>query len=315
MKRIATLTLNPTIDASYDVDRVIPTHKIRTRNERYEPGGGGINVARVFCRLGGAVECLYLAGGPTGIAFDGLIADLGLPHRSIAIAEPTRVASAVHESESAKEFRFVPAGPTISPEECARTLELLREVECDYFVASGSLPPGIAEDFYVRAASIMRERGIAFVLDTSGAALGRTLSAGGVHLVKPSAGELRQLTGRALETPEDIGEAAMAIVHEGQAELVAVTLGHNGAVLARAEGTTFLPAIAIEARSAVGAGDSFLATMLFALASGRDPVDAFRYGMAGGAASVLNPGTGLAHPDDIARLFAMVGAGVAHAKD
>ena len=73
MKSIATLTMNPTIDVSYDVDRVIPMHKMRTRNERYDPGGGGINVARVFCRLGGEVRCVYLSGGPTGVALDGLI--------------------------------------------------------------------------------------------------------------------------------------------------------------------------------------------------------------------------------------------------
>lgn len=306
MKSIATLTLNPTIDASYDVDRIVPTHKVRTRNERYEPGGGGINVARVFCRLGGKVECIYLSGGGTGAAFDGLVDDLNLPRRRIEIAEPTRIAGAVHESETGQEYRFVPAGPTISAEECERCLEVLRVVACDYFVASGSLPPGIAPDFYVRAGRIMRERGIAFVLDTSGEALKRTLSAGGVHLVKPSAGELRQFTGRELASGEEIGAAAMDIVRAGQAELVAVTLGHNGAILARAEGTTFLPAIPIEARSAVGAGDSFLATMLAALARGCDPVDAFRYGMAGGAASVLTPGTGLAWPEDIERLFAML---------
>jgi 6-phosphofructokinase 2 len=293
MKSIATLTLNPTIDASYDVDRIVPTHKIRTRNERYEPGGGGINVARVFCRLGGAATCLYLSGGGTGAAFDGLVDDLGLPRRRIEIAEPTRIAGAVHECETGLEYRFTPAGPTISADEGNRCLDALRKIECDYFVASGSLPPGIAADFYVRAGEIARERGIAFVLDTSGEALKQTLTAGGVHLAKPSVGELRQFVGRELTTPDEIGAAAMEIVRAGQAELV---------------GATFLPAFEIEARSAVGAGDSFLATMLFALASGRDAVDAFRYGMAGGAASVLNPGTGLAQPDDIERLFGTVGA-------
>jgi 6-phosphofructokinase 2 len=309
MKSIATLTLNPTIDASYEVDRVFHTHKMRTRNERYEPGGGGINVARVFCRLGGEVECIYLSGGPTGVTLDGLIDVLNLPRRRLAIAEPTRIAGAVLECETGEEYRFVPAGPTISAAECERCLDALREIECGYLVASGSLPPGVSPDFYVRAGEIVRARGIAFVLDTSGEALKRTLGAGGVHLVKPSAGELRQFVGRELTSLDEIGVAAMDIVRAGQAELVAVTLGHKGAVLARAEGTTFLPAIPIEARSAVGAGDSFLATMLFALASGRDPVEAFRYGMAGGAASVLTPGTGLARPEDIERLLAAVAAG------
>ena len=79
MKSIATLTMNPTIDISYDVDRVVHTHKMRTRNERYDPGGGGINVARVFARLGGQARCFYLSGGPTGVALDGLL-DLRAEH-------------------------------------------------------------------------------------------------------------------------------------------------------------------------------------------------------------------------------------------
>lgn len=308
MKSLATLTMNPTIDASYDVDRIFPTHKIRTHNERYDPGGGGINVARVFSRLGGPVRCIYLSGGATGTAFDSLIDGKGLPRIRIEIAEPTRIASAVHETGTGKEYRFTPAGPTISAEECGRCLDALREVRCDYLVASGSLPPGVPADFYAEAGRIMRERGIAFVLDTSGDALAATLAEGGVHLVKPSAGELRKLTGRELATTGEIGAAAMELVHSGRAELVAVTLGHLGAVLARAEGTLCLPTVNIAARSSVGAGDSFLAAMVFALASGRDPVAAFRYGIAAGAASVLNPGTGLAHPEDIERLSGMVAA-------
>lgn len=306
MKTIATLTMNPTIDVSYDVDRVFHTHKMRTRNEHYEPGGGGINVARVFTRLGGAAHCLYLSGGATGVALDGLIDGHGLPHTRIPITQPTRIAGAVHEAETGKEYRFTPAGPTVSEAEWRSCLDVLENVECDYFVASGSLPPGVPEDFYAQAAALLRKRGIAFVVDTSGPALKTTLAAGGVHLVKPSAGELRQLTGRDLASSEDIAEAALGLVREGRAEIIAVTLGHGGAVLAQASGTHFLPALDIEANSAVGAGDSFLATMLFALASGKSAGEAFRWGMAGGAASVLNPGTGLAHPDDIASLLQQI---------
>lgn len=309
MKTITTLTMNPTIDIAYDVDRVFHTHKMRTRGERYDPGGGGINVARVFCRLGGMARCFYLSGGPTGVALDGLLDQHQLIRTRIPIAEPTRVASAVHECESGKEYRFTPPGPHVTESEWQACLDALAEARCDYLVASGSLPPGVPDDFYARAGAALRKRGVALVLDTSGAALKATLAAGGVHLVKPSSGELRALTGRELATQDDIAGAAMGIVEAGQAEIVAVTLGHQGALLAHAEGTLFLPAIPIEARSAVGAGDSFLATMVHALASGMRPVEAFRRGMAGGAASVLNPGTGLAHPADIARLLTLVPAG------
>jgi 6-phosphofructokinase 2 len=309
MKRIATLTMNPTIDASYEVDRVCHTHKMRTRNEHYDPGGGGINVARVFCRLGGAARCHYVSGGATGIALDGLVAALGLDGARIPIAAPTRIAGAVHESETGKEYRFTPAGPELAEGEWQACLEQAAGADCDYFVASGSLPPGVPHDFYARIARVLRARGIAFVLDTSGEALAATLAEGGVHLVKPSLGELRQLAGHPLATREEIAAAAMDLVKAGRAQLVAVTMGHEGALLARAEGTLFLPAVPIEARSAVGAGDSFLATMLHALASGMPADEAFRRGMAGGAASVLNPGTGLARPEDIERLLRLVPGG------
>jgi 6-phosphofructokinase 2 len=309
MKTIATLTMNPTIDIAYDVDRLFHTHKMRTQGERCDPGGGGINVARVFCRLGGLARCFYLAGGATGVALDGLLDEHRLLRTRIDIAGSTRVAAAVHERDSGKEYRFTPPGPEVSAAEWQACLDLLADAECDYFIASGSLPPGVPDDFYARVAAALRARGIAFVLDSSGEPLKQTLAAGGVHLIKPSSGELRQLAGRELTSREAIADAAMAIVRAGRAELVAVTLGHQGALLARAEGTLYLPAVDIEARSAVGAGDSFLATMVHALAGGRDVVEAFRRGMAGGAASVLNPGTGLAHPDDIARLLPLVAAG------
>lgn len=306
MKRIATLTMNPTIDVSYDVDRVFHTHKMRTRNEHYDPGGGGINVARVFVRLGGQARCFYLSGGATGVALDGLVDRHQLVRTRIPIAGATRIAGAVHETGTGKEYRFTPAGPTVSEAEWRACLDALRDVEADYLVASGSLPPGVPDDFYARAGAILRPRGVELVVDTSGASLAATLAAGGVHFIKPSAGEMRQLTGCALATTEDIATAALELVHAGKAAIVAVTLGHQGALLAHAGGTRFLPALDIEAKSAVGAGDSFVATMLFALASGHAPEEAFRWGIAGGAASVLNPGTGLAHPDDVARLLPQV---------
>ncbi|HYD48899.1 MAG TPA: PfkB family carbohydrate kinase, partial [Terriglobales bacterium] len=114
------------------------------------------------------------------------------------------------------------------------------------------------------------------------------------------------LCGRELSTKAEVARAAMEIVDRGQSELVAVTMGRDGALLARREGSCFLPAVNVEAKSAVGAGDSFLAAMVHALALGRQPLEAFRFGMAAGAAAVLSSGTNLAHPEDIERLLPLV---------
>ena len=303
---IATLTLNPTIDVAYEVDHVFHTRKMRTKSEFHEPGGGGINVARVFVRLGGDARSYYLSGGATGQALDGLLDLHQLVRSRIPIKGHTRVASAVLERDSGKEYRFVPPGPVVEPEEWRECLERLEAAECDYMVASGSLPPGVPDDFYGRLVASMARRGIPVVLDSSGSGLRGGLDQGGVFLVKPSIGELRQLTGRDLPDVKSATHAAMQIVEKGQAAHVAVTLGQAGALLVSADRQLLVPAIEIEAKSAVGAGDSFLSAMLFAISIGWDIDDAFRFGIAAGAAAVMSPGHDLARADDIRRLYANV---------
>ncbi len=303
MKSIATLTMNPTIDVSYDVGKVQHTHKMRTDNEHYAPGGGGINVARVFVRLGGNARSFYLSGGATGPALDGLIDLHQLVRTRIPITGPTRIAADILEHDTGKEYRFTPAGPHVSEAEWQDCLDHLAEADCDILVMSGSLPPGVPDDYYARVSRLMRERGIEVVLDSSGKALAAGIAEGGLLLIKPSHGELQNYAGRRLEDVEAIGKAAMEIVEAGKARLVAVTMGHEGAVLARAEGPCFLPALKIDAASAVGAGDSFVAAMVHALCRGDSELEAFRRGMAAGSAAVLRAGTDLARPADIERLL------------
>ncbi len=305
MPTIATLTMNPTIDVSYDVDRLAPTQKLRSHGENYDPGGGGINVARVFVRLGGNAECHYLSGGATGVALDGLLDLHQLVRRPVRIAGTTRIACNVHERMSGQEYRFIPPGPPVTEAEWRACLQQLTHAPCEYIVASGSLPPGVPPDFYSMVSGIAHDRGLKFVLDTSGAALGGGISGACVHLIKPNDSELGQLVGRPLGTDAEIAAAAMEIVERGQAEIVAVTMGSRGGILASAQGTEFLRAIPVEAASAVGAGDSFLAAMVHALATGRPPREAFHYGMAAGSAAVLTSGTDLSRVEDIERLYAM----------
>ena len=303
MMNIATLTMNPTVDVSFAVDGVFHTRKMHGHNELHAPGGGGINVARVFVRLGGNARCYYPSGGATGMALDGLLDLHQLVRSRVSIKGDTRVSTTVFETSSEREYRFDTDGPEVSPDEWQRCLDLLGQAECDYLVASGSLPRGVPDDFYARVASLAKQRGIRFVLDSSGSGLAQGLAGGNVFLVKPSIGELRALTGQQLASEQEIAVAAHAIVLRGEAEHVAVTMGRDGALLANAAGAVCLPAIPMQAASSVGAGDSFLAAMVHALASGREPDDAFRFGIAAGAAAMLRPGTDLARPEDIRRFY------------
>jgi 6-phosphofructokinase 2 len=302
---IAALAMNPSIDADFEVEHVTPTHKLRTTAERYQPGGGGINVAIVIDRLGGhgQAQCFYLSGGATGATLEALIDTFGFAHRSIPIADHTRICCNVVELSTGREFRFVPPGPRVSEVEWQSCLQALGEAEGDYLVASGSLPRGVPTDFYARVTETARAKGMRMVLDTSGEALKQGLAGGGIYLVKPSQEELEQVVGHKLADVNEIARAAMEIVESGHAELVAVTMGADGALLASREGSRHLPAIEVEARSAVGAGDSFVAAMVHRLSQGHDPIDAFRYGMAAGAAAVMTPGTEMCHPEDVERLY------------
>jgi 6-phosphofructokinase 2 len=212
----------------------------------------------------------------------------------------------VHDLSAHLEYRFVPEGPRLRPGECQAALDTLESAEGDWLVASGSLPRGAPEDLYARVADIAARRGQRFVLDTSGAPLKAALGHG-LALMKPSRGEFESLLGRKLETPAEQEAAALAMVREGAAGLIAVTLGHEGALLAEPGGVLRLPALEVPVVSAVGAGDSFLAAMVLALARGDRPREAFAWGVAAGTAAVMRPGT--AHPrrEDVEALRRRIG--------
>lgn len=292
--KITTLTLNPTIDLACEAPEVRPVRKIRTTGERADPGGGGVNVARVVQELGGEVEAVILAGGVTGHFLEELLDEIGLPRRSVPIAGRTRISQTVLDRSRGEEFRFVAEGPEVSEAEWRSALALLQTLpEGSWLVASGSLPRGVPEDFYARVAELAQARRLHWVLDSSGPALAAGTGRG-AELIKPSQGEFEALVGRSLRAPGALEEAAREAVAEGLAKRLAVTLGHEGALLATEAGTLRLPALPVEVRGAVGAGDSFVAAMTLALARGAADEDAFAWGMAAGAAAVSNAGT--AHP-------------------
>ncbi|MFC7537680.1 1-phosphofructokinase family hexose kinase [Sphingomonas sp. GCM10030256] len=302
---VTTITCNPTIDLSSEADEVCPTHKIRTYGERMDPGGGGINVARVLKRFGVAVQATFLAGGVTGRVLDDLLARADIARHWLRIAGDTRLSMTVHERSTGKEFRFVPEGPCVDEAEWSSAVRAAASSEADWLVLSGSLPRCAPDDLYARMTD-RKDKSVRVLLDTSGEALRAAVQAGGLFLIKPSRSELEELAGCPLPSPEDLGRAAMEIARTGQVQQVVVTLGRDGAILADRNGAHLLPAVPVETRSAVGAGDSFLAAMTAALVGGKDMLEAFRWGVAAGAATAMTPGTDLCHWKQVEELLQRV---------
>ncbi|MGO8800272.1 MAG: 1-phosphofructokinase family hexose kinase [Roseiarcus sp.] len=307
MPHILTITMNPAIDVSTEVEKVRPTQKLRCGAARREPGGGGVNVARVVGRLGCDVTALYTAGGSVGQLLRRLVDEENIRSLAVPVQEETREDFTAQETVTGDQFRFVLSGPQLSEAEWRRCLE---EFEAfgdwpDFVVASGSLPPGVPEDFYVRIAEIARRRGAPLALDASGAPLRAALEHG-VELVKPNLNELRALTGKPLADQASWIGACESLIAAGKTKIVALSLGHRGALLVTQDGAWRAAPLPIRPASTVGAGDSFLGAMIWALVSGQSMVDAFRHGVAGGSAALLAPGTGLCHAADLRDLLERV---------
>lgn len=303
MTSILTLTMNPCVDVSTRTERVVPEHKLRCEMPRHEPGGGGVNVARVLHRLGAPCLAYFPCGGSSGAQLQALLRDEGVPFLAEPVAGATRESWHVRAQAQAQDFRFVMPGPPLSPIEwqaCLKALPTLAR-QVSHVVLSGSLPPGVPEDFYASAIQSLRALGCAVVLDASGPALAHALEVG-VMLVKPSLRELRDLTGHALAKPSDWLAAARQLVQRGQAQVVVLSLGGQGALLVSAETQWYAPALPVPVSTTVGAGDSFVAGLVQALAAGCDLRAAFTRGVAAASAALLGQGTGLCQAHDVWRL-------------
>lgn len=305
MPRIATLTLNPAMDLSTATAQVEPTRKLRCSLPRYDPGGGGINVARVVAELGGDVVAVYPAGGPFGDMLERILAALALPQLRVPIAGDTRESFTVDETATGRQFRFVLPGPELSAAEQQACLDAIAALDPapEFIVLSGSFPPGVALAYFDAVAALARRIKARLVLDCSGEALAYAAGRGGIHLLKPSLSELATLMGGKVEGAAAQEAALRELIGRGVAEVIVLSLGGEGAVLASKEGIERFAPLDVPVCSAVGAGDSMVGAMVLALSRGWSLTDAVRYGIAAGSATILRPGTELCRAEDVERLY------------
>lgn len=307
MTQIITFTPSPAVDISTSVAKIAPYTKLRgTRAERH-PGGGGINVARVIKRLGGDVTAVYPVGGAIGQNLRQLMDREAISSLTIPAEDETREDFTVFEQATALQYRFVLPGAELTEPEWTACLAAVSGVKPvpEFIVASGSLPPGVPDDYFGKVAGLAKAMGAKLVVDTGGVALKAALREG-VYLIKPNLREFRELTGVSSTEDAALIEAARNLIGRGSVEIITISLGPNGALLItrdralRASGVTIVPS------SVVGAGDSLLGAMVWSLARNTDIEAALRYGVAAGSAALLNPGTELCRASDVERLAPQV---------
>jgi 6-phosphofructokinase 2 len=306
MSDILTITLNPALDVLTTIDKVSDTHKMRCGPTLKHPGGGGVNVARVLHRLGANCVSVYLAGGVTGERHHKLMSAEKVRCHVIPIAEETRESFTAHETSSGNDFRFVLPGPHVSASEYEACFDYVAQhMPKKFLVISGGIAPGVPENFYARLTALAKQHGVRVVIDSNGPALSEALKVG-VYLFKPSLRELRDLTGQDLPDEDSQLAAAQQLIQSGQAEIVAVSLGAEGAMIVSASEHWCARSIKVDVQTTIGAGDSFVAAMVWALNRDESLRKAFQFGMASGAAALLAPGTSLSQAADIAQLMPLL---------
>jgi 1-phosphofructokinase len=300
---IVTLTLNPSLDRSIEVGKLVVGDVNRATSAHLDPGGKGVNVSRALLANGVASRAVVPCGGDEGGQLIRMLVTDGVDVRAVPIAGNTRSNITLTEPDGTT-TKINEPGPQLSPAEFAAVIDQV--LTCaganGVVVACGSAPPGLPVEAFAELCKRILDQGLRLVVDTSGPAL-RAAAEAGATLVKPNREELAEVVGRPIRSLRDVIDAAEELRSWG-AHAVLASLGADGALLVDASGVIAGDAPVDRPRSSVGAGDALLAG--FIAAGGAEPHDgvghrALAEALAWGAAAVSLPGSRMPGPADLRR--------------
>ncbi|HSN07860.1 MAG TPA: hexose kinase [Hanamia sp.] len=306
MPAIVTITFNPAIDKSTTISTLIPEKKLKCSPPVFEPGGGGINVARAIKKLGGNATAIYLAGGYSGKFLTQLLEEERINSIVIETAHHSRENLIVLDISSNLQYRFGMPGPVTNENEWRQVLEEIEKMnDVRFIVASGSLPTGVPKDIFARIADISKRKKAKFIVDTSGEALKDAVDEG-VYLLKPNLSELSSLAGKEELNGNEVEEFAKSLIAKGKCEVIVVSLGATGALLVTKDIIHHIIPPPVKKNSTVGAGDSMLAGIVLSLSENKSLLEAAQYGVACGTAASMTYGTQLCRLSDAEKLYAEI---------
>ncbi len=306
MTEILTITVNPALDISTEAPVVVPDQKLRCSAPQVHPGGGGVNVSRAIANLGGESQTLVAYGGPTGEMLVELLLEEGLHPQSLGVHHPTRQSMSVMDQATGLQYRFMTPGPPWTDADCAAARMAIRKAVNPgaLVVPSGSLPPGMSEDFFLDLNAEIKADGGRMILDTSGPALlHATESPAGLYVLRMDMAEAGELAGRRMASTEEIATFARTLRDKDTAEIVMIAAGAQGTVIACDTWCGLTRPPVVVPLSKIGAGDSFIGAFALAISRGDDPVTAAAWGTAAAASAVTTEGTELCAKEETERFF------------
>ncbi|MGN0404750.1 MAG: 1-phosphofructokinase [Bariatricus sp.] len=288
---IITVTMNPAIDKTVEIDALLPGGLNRIQKVEYDAGGKGINVSKTIKELGGQSIATGFLGGNAGKTIANVLNDLQIQNDFIWVEGETRTNTKVFEKNGAVTELNEP-GPVITEKQMDELLlKLERYADAKtLFILAGSIPKGVDKGVYAEITRRVHAKGAKVLMDADGELFRQALPAV-PDIIKPNRVELEEYAGIDYRTSdEELLELAKKLMSQG-IDTVAVSMGKSGAMMVREGYEVKCPALSVKAHSTVGAGDAMVAALAFAEDNGLDNEETVRLCMAASAGAVTTIGT------------------------
>lgn len=303
---VLTVTLNPSIDRAVFIQQLKVGDTNRVVRTETDAGGKGVNLSRVLRELGGETVATGFLGGGAG-AYICKVLDLqSVPHCFVEVAGDTRTNISVEDEAQNPPTTFNERGPEVTGKDIDRLFDKVSEYlpRLTWLAMGGSLPPGAPPDTFRKLVDLAHQQGIRALVDADGEAMKLAMLAQ-PDFIKPNEKEASRLLDRELSGRNDAIEAAKELYRllGGGEKMAVISRGAGGAVLACGDGEFDGVTPNVEMRSSIGCGDSLLGGMLWAMGTGRALDEAFRWGLASGAATAATDGTEIARRPVVEKLL------------
>lgn len=303
---ILTVTLNPSVDRAIFVQELKVGDTNRVVRSETDAGGKGVNLSRVLCELGGQTTATGFLGGGPGANIRKVLDIQGVSHCFVEVEGDTRTNISVEDERHGVPTTFNEPGPNVGAQDMARLFERVKEYlnRIEWLCMGGSLPPGAPVETFRELVEIAHGAGVKTLVDADGDAMKLAMQAK-PDFIKPNDREAARLLGRDLHGRNEALAAAIELHHMlgGGDKIAVISRGAGGAVLACGEGEFDGITPSVEMKSTIGCGDSMLGGMLWAMGTGKPLDEAFRWGLASGAATACTDGTEIARRVVVERLY------------
>lgn len=304
---ILSVCLNPAIDKTYSIDHFVKGKVSRVASMNSQPGGKGINVARVAKELGASSIVTGFVGGSSGHYLKNGLYEIGIEHQFVDVQGETRTCLNVIDKKNGSSTEILEQGPIINQ----TSIDQLKDEVMQFsrgskvIVMSGSLPSGVPATMYAELLTMLQTANVPVLLDTSGEALSYGIRAA-PFFVKPNEHEIKALSGKAVKDDNRHIQSIHWLLEQGISCPV-ISLGKQGAYAGNQNKLFRIKPPEVKAVNSVGSGDAFVAGMAVGIANGYSIEDCFRWAAAAGAANTLSFGAGVVRRKDVNALLSEVG--------